>query len=415
MDLFSERLDEHGKRRIALFKYQKPDEADYGYSLTNPIMTSTVFRSDEYLGRLRTEDGMSFTWDRTRSFNLDLGDIKSVMVDEYDLYLNGEKYTTLYICPYGHSSDYVPKGLKLAEKHIEPSSANTREKIKQSEAEKQPNKSSPDDSNSIQDEKIKALNDLLAADVISKEEYDAKVKLILQPEAAITEAPIIDPEELNKLNTLLDQGIIDDNEYDTLKRRLSNPDDKGVVKTPEIKIPSTAPKTKKKSGKILLAVLATAVVVIILAAVMYNPFGKDQPTGTDTSAETEDAQTADGLTSLMLSGNWVSASNDEYYFANDGEIACPSTAFTGYWEIVDAENYIVSITYDISDEMYEAMQEAAKDDGMDPAQWSRDEYFETCKENDATFERMPAAGKYKFIPESNRLVDYKKQVGFTKQ
>ena len=44
---------------------------------------------------------------------LEIGGIENVMVDKYQLFLDGNEYVVIYICPYGHSSSYVPKGLKL--------------------------------------------------------------------------------------------------------------------------------------------------------------------------------------------------------------------------------------------------------------------------------------------------------------
>jgi HSP20 family protein len=39
----------------------------------------------------------------------DIGGVENVMVDKYQLFLEGSEYVIIYICPYGHSSSYVPK------------------------------------------------------------------------------------------------------------------------------------------------------------------------------------------------------------------------------------------------------------------------------------------------------------------
>ena len=111
-----EGLEEKGKRRDQLFDGQRLNADDYGYSEENPIMTSTIARTDDYLQKLRAPDGRSFTWERNGSISMrEVHGVKSVIVDSYTLYLEGEKYKTIYICPYGHQSTTAPKGLALKE------------------------------------------------------------------------------------------------------------------------------------------------------------------------------------------------------------------------------------------------------------------------------------------------------------
>lgn len=113
---FEKRMEKSRERRKILFDSQRPNDEDYGYSLSNPIMTSTIAGSDIYLSKLRTLDGKGFTWERQGSYCMNQIDgIEYVMVDGYQLFLSGEKYKMIYICPYGHSSAYVPKGMKMAE------------------------------------------------------------------------------------------------------------------------------------------------------------------------------------------------------------------------------------------------------------------------------------------------------------
>ena len=113
---FAKKMEASANRRDVLFESQRPESEDYGYSLSNPVMTSTVSSSDAYLQNLRTVDGKSFTWERYGSYCVaNIGGIENVMVDKYQLYLDGKEYAELFLCPYGHSSSYVPRGLTLAE------------------------------------------------------------------------------------------------------------------------------------------------------------------------------------------------------------------------------------------------------------------------------------------------------------
>lgn len=108
-------IEESAKRRDILFEGQKTDADDYGYSLENPIMTSSVFRSDAYLESLRNLRGEKFTWERLGSYCMpEISGVENVMVDEYQLFVNNEKYAVIYICPYGHSSSHTPKGMVLS-------------------------------------------------------------------------------------------------------------------------------------------------------------------------------------------------------------------------------------------------------------------------------------------------------------
>lgn len=113
---FHEKMTGKANRRDILFDGQRPSSNDYGYSMNNPIMTSSVTYSDEYLLSLRTSDGQKFTWKRMGSYCVrEISGIKNVMVDHYQLYLSGNPYKEIYICPYGHNSTYVPQELKLSD------------------------------------------------------------------------------------------------------------------------------------------------------------------------------------------------------------------------------------------------------------------------------------------------------------
>ncbi|MBQ9929635.1 MAG: hypothetical protein IJO72_02510 [Oscillospiraceae bacterium] len=114
---FADGVDEQSARRDLLYKAQQPYDDDYGYSCTNPIMTSSVWASDKYLGNLRTFDGEQFVWNRVGSQCVyQIGSVKNVMVDEYKIIANNWPDMVIYICPYGHNGSFAPKGLTLQEK-----------------------------------------------------------------------------------------------------------------------------------------------------------------------------------------------------------------------------------------------------------------------------------------------------------
>ena len=111
---FTARMREKEQRRDLLYDGQRPNEPDYGYSLSNPIMTSAISTTSTYLERLRTKDGKKFTWNRIGSFCTEqLHGIEGVIVDKYMLFVDGEEFKTIYICPYGHDSEYAPSEILL--------------------------------------------------------------------------------------------------------------------------------------------------------------------------------------------------------------------------------------------------------------------------------------------------------------
>lgn len=115
-DDFSKRMDEHANRRDKLYNGQQTEDDDYGYSMNNPVMTSTVSYSDKYLASLRTLTGQSFTWERNGSYCVyEISGVENVMVDKYQLFLKNRPYKVIYICPYGHNGRFAPKGLILKE------------------------------------------------------------------------------------------------------------------------------------------------------------------------------------------------------------------------------------------------------------------------------------------------------------
>ena len=111
---FSAMMDALEKRRDDLFNGQRPNDLDYGFSTSNPIMTSTISSTDRYLQRLRTTDGRSFSWRRVGSFCMrEVHGVEDVMVDEYKLFIADEEFKSIFVCPYGHNSSYAPAGMIL--------------------------------------------------------------------------------------------------------------------------------------------------------------------------------------------------------------------------------------------------------------------------------------------------------------
>ena len=111
--LANTQLDSESKRNL-IFKHRRADQDDFGYSENNPICTSSIRRSEEYLSKLMTQFGDQLFWLRIGSKCLPkLNDVENIILDIYQIYLYGEEYTTLYICPYARDSADTPKGLKL--------------------------------------------------------------------------------------------------------------------------------------------------------------------------------------------------------------------------------------------------------------------------------------------------------------
>lgn len=112
-------------RSDILFNSQRPNASDYGYNDHNPIMTSSTSSTKEYLARLRTLDGDPFTWKYIglRDVTEHCG-VRNVIIDYYQLYLNGIEFKTIYFCPFGHDHSYAPEGMMLVEEEKEEQKTN---------------------------------------------------------------------------------------------------------------------------------------------------------------------------------------------------------------------------------------------------------------------------------------------------
>lgn len=94
-----------------IFDGQAPDQSDFGRSKTNPVFTTSLAGTNAYLGRLCTKDGKKFTWSGYTSIRTTVRGCADVCEDVYTLYLDGEKYTDIYVVSYVGESKFPPAGL----------------------------------------------------------------------------------------------------------------------------------------------------------------------------------------------------------------------------------------------------------------------------------------------------------------
>lgn len=251
--------DEQIQRRNELYSMQRPEDPNYGYSIDNPIMMGTIFRSYDYLDRLQTEDGKPLTYDRISSHSINLGGIQGVMVDKYALFLDGEPYKEIYICPYAHNSTFAPKGLRLgdpepqekAEIQSIPEDSHKEESadanLKESESSHQamsdvkdhdPSTLEHDDEKKTDDDNVKVLKELLEAGVLTQSEYDKKIALLSQKEQEANNQKSID-----QLKSLYEAGVFTKAEYEAKLSSL-------MPKKAEIAKPQPAYNERYKAPKI---------------------------------------------------------------------------------------------------------------------------------------------------------------------
>lgn len=100
--------------RTIIFKNQRTNSEDFGYTKENPFCLFSIQESHSFLCKLTTENNEKLYWLRLGSICIpSYFEATNVMIDEYQLYLNGEKFKKFYICPYSYNSEALPKGLKL--------------------------------------------------------------------------------------------------------------------------------------------------------------------------------------------------------------------------------------------------------------------------------------------------------------
>lgn len=84
---------------------------EFGHEVTNPIPVNTIMGNMAYLGKLRTLDGKKVHYERFGSTGAP--NIENP-IDIYEISVDGQKITTLYISPYNKkNSERPPKGFKL--------------------------------------------------------------------------------------------------------------------------------------------------------------------------------------------------------------------------------------------------------------------------------------------------------------
>ena len=91
------------------------ERADFGYTETNPVFTSSTAASERYLSALRTGKGEGLRWIREGTVTVKrLNQISNANVEFFTLYLYGREFKKIYICPLGKNSNKAPEGLMLA-------------------------------------------------------------------------------------------------------------------------------------------------------------------------------------------------------------------------------------------------------------------------------------------------------------
>ncbi|MBQ9415921.1 MAG: zinc-ribbon domain-containing protein [Clostridia bacterium] len=111
--------NEQTQRKNDLFLAQRYQNSDFGYSIYNPIMSSSISESDIYLDHLRTIDGLPLAYLRRGTIVVEnLHGIKNVAVDEYQLFLKGKEFKKIYICPFASkTAKNTPQGLFLTDEN----------------------------------------------------------------------------------------------------------------------------------------------------------------------------------------------------------------------------------------------------------------------------------------------------------
>ena len=97
--------------RPILKKKQFVWEPNYGLDKSNPIISESLQGTVNYLGRLCTPDGKTFTWSHYVNEWATVHGLPDVGEDKYTLYLYDQPYIDVYFVPYIGRSKYPPAGL----------------------------------------------------------------------------------------------------------------------------------------------------------------------------------------------------------------------------------------------------------------------------------------------------------------
>lgn len=108
-------LDNSKKQNPVLLANQYVWEPNYGLDKTNPIIAESLSGTTNYLSRLCTPDGRTFTWSHYTSVRSAVHGLPDVGEDKYTLYLNGQPYTEVYFVPYVGRSKFPPAGLNFVD------------------------------------------------------------------------------------------------------------------------------------------------------------------------------------------------------------------------------------------------------------------------------------------------------------
>lgn len=98
-----------------LLAKQRPEQADFGLCATNPIFTSSLAGTEQYLSRLCTKDGKKFTWSPYISVQATIDEYTDIGEDKYTLFLDGKEYADLYFILYLGESTFPPAGLYFSD------------------------------------------------------------------------------------------------------------------------------------------------------------------------------------------------------------------------------------------------------------------------------------------------------------
>lgn len=114
-EAFKTANDKNQQMRPILKRNQFVWEPNYGLDKTNPIISESLQGTANYLGRLCTPDGKTFTWSHYVIERATVHGLPDVGEDKYTLYLNGQPYTDVYFVPYIGRSKYPPAGLHFVD------------------------------------------------------------------------------------------------------------------------------------------------------------------------------------------------------------------------------------------------------------------------------------------------------------
>ncbi|MDR0519512.1 MAG: OB-fold putative lipoprotein [Clostridiales Family XIII bacterium] len=191
---------------------------------------------------------------------------------------------------------------------------------------------------------IEKCKSLLDDGVLSKAEYKARMKNILEASYNLSEAGIEDVDETAKLRELI--GVItkkqSDEQWKKLQKVIAFGSDGTVA----------APQKKKGKGGLIALIIVAVIIVIIIAAV--NSGGDNKDANNAPSNQTE--QSADDSTAPEESAIQISAKDlmDAY---DENEVAADEK-YKG--KVLQVKGVVNSVATDIMDELYVTLDNGAE-------------------------------------------------------